>query len=112
MIKANNRKKSVKLSIDSTDNQKTIVEVEVDGKKDKLVKETNVWTSQVLLPSVEELLVRNKLSLADLTEICVKIGPGSFTGIRVGLSVANMLGRLLNIRVNGKKNHAILPVYD
>ncbi|MFH1536127.1 MAG: hypothetical protein ABIC96_03620 [Patescibacteria group bacterium] len=33
----------------------------------------------------------------------VETGPGSFTGLRVGVSVANALGFALNIPVNGKK---------
>ena len=36
-------------------------------------------------------------------EIEVDRGPGSYTGIRVGVSVANALGFALNIPVNGKK---------
>lgn len=106
------KKISVILMINTTDNKKTIVEIEVNSIRDKIVKETNIWTSQVLLPFVEELLVRNSLSLRDLTEIKVKKGPGSFTGIRVGLSVANTLSKLLDIPVNGKKNYTVLPVYN
>ena len=104
--------KSVILIIDSTDNQKTIVGIDINHKKDNIIKKTNVWTSQVLLPAIEELLVKNDLSLEDLTQIKVKRGPGSFTGIRVGLSVANALGKMLNIPVNGRKNNVVLPVYD
>ena len=41
-------------------------------------------------------------TIKDITEIEVNLGPGSFTGLRVGGSVANALGWLLGIPVNGK----------
>lgn len=112
MEKTKNQIKSVILSIDSTDNQKTIVGIDINHKKDNIIKKTSVWTSQVLLPAIEELLVKNNLSLGDLTQIKVKRGPGSFTGIRVGLSVANALGKLLDIPINGRKNKIVVPLYD
>ena len=43
------------------------------------------------------------MEFKDLKEVEVEIGPGSFTGLRVGVSVANALGYSLNIPVNGKK---------
>ena len=40
---------------------------------------------------VETVLNRNKLNVADLHYICINKGPGSFTGLRVGLSFAQGL---------------------
>ena len=42
-------------------------------------------TSAVLLPAVENLLAEAKITLSDLDCFGVTLGPGSFTGIRVGL---------------------------
>lgn len=47
--------------------------------------------SQRLLPSIEWLLERTELQVADVTTIGVAVGPGSFTGLRIGLSVAKAL---------------------
>lgn len=58
-------------------------------------------TSHGLLPLIEEALRENNLTCADISEISVHTGPGSFTGLRVGLAVANTLGMLLTIPVNG-----------
>ncbi|HLD24540.1 MAG TPA: tRNA (adenosine(37)-N6)-threonylcarbamoyltransferase complex dimerization subunit type 1 TsaB [Patescibacteria group bacterium] len=68
-------------------------------------------TSHDLLPLIEEALQENHISVTDLTEITVNEGPGSFTGLRVGIAVANALGLLLRIPVNGKKAIAT-PTYS
>lgn len=39
-----------------------------------------------LVPAIDRLLAANKLALPDLGGLAVSIGPGSFTGLRVGLA--------------------------
>ena len=46
--------------------------------------------SQLLLPTIDQLLGESGLSLTELNGLVVSIGPGSFTGLRVGL--ATLLG--------------------
>lgn len=47
--------------------------------------------SERLLPTVENLLAQTDMKLEDISEIAVSIGPGSFTGLRIGLSTAKGL---------------------
>ena len=47
--------------------------------------------SERLLPSVENLLAQTDMKLEDISGIAVSIGPGSFTGLRIGLSTAKGL---------------------
>lgn len=68
---------------------------------DKLSDE-NQYGSQVLLPLIEKLLKKNNLDYKDLEGIEVDEGPGSYTGLKVGASVAQALGWTLNIPVNGR----------
>lgn len=104
------KKKEVILHIDTRDNKKVNVSLAVNGKKiSKTVP--NSWTSQSLLPSIDKLLGENKIKPESLTEIRVNTGPGSYTGIRVGIAVANALAYLLKIPVNGEKNHVVSPIY-
>ena len=66
-------------------------------------EETGNKRSLRLLPLCTELLYEHRLSWADLTDICVVNKEGSITGLRVGFAVANALGFLLGIPVNGMK---------
>lgn len=97
----------MKLLIDTSDGKKTIV------KLDKMVLEKTAesYGSQQVLILIEEILKKNKKKLQDLTEIEVNLGPGSFTGLRIGVTVANTLGFVLDIPVNGKRQ-LILPKYE
>lgn len=47
--------------------------------------------SQLLLPWIEEILINADISLHDLDAIAIGVGPGAFTGIRLGLAVAQGL---------------------
>jgi len=60
-----------------------------------------VSDSRLLLADVDELLRRAGLLAADLTGVVVGTGPGSFTGMRIGLSVARGLGLALGLQVAG-----------
>jgi tRNA threonylcarbamoyladenosine biosynthesis protein TsaB len=44
-----------------------------------------------LLPTVQQLLTGLKRTLDDVTSVAVALGPGSFTGLRVGLATAKGL---------------------
>ncbi len=48
-------------------------------------------SSATLLPALETLLQQRDLSAQDLAAVAVSVGPGSFTGIRVGIATAGGL---------------------
>lgn len=101
------------LKIDSTNIEKIIVSLSSpDGKQ--IIKKTSSQKpgSQVLLPLIDELLKEKKIKLNKLTSIEVNQGPGSFTGTRVGVAIANALALALDIPVNGKKGKIVEPVYE
>jgi len=101
------------LYIDSTSNEKVVIELKVDQKKYKEEKKVYRDRSQVLLPMIENILKKHKLEPKDLSSIEVNAGPGSFTGIRIGISIANALSFSLNIPVNGKKlGEFAEPLYE
>ena len=52
-----------------------------------------------LLPMVDALLKKAGISVADLDLIAVSAGPGSFTGVRIGLGVAQGLGESAGVEV-------------
>lgn len=51
------------------------------------------------IPLVQELLSKNNLKPIDIDTIFVAVGPGSFTGIRVGLTFAKVMAWTLNKKV-------------
>ena len=57
--------------------------------------------AEALLPMVERVMVSGSLAYGDLSAIVVTLGPGSFTGVRVGISAAKALGVALDIPVYG-----------
>ncbi|MCQ2551405.1 MAG: tRNA (adenosine(37)-N6)-threonylcarbamoyltransferase complex dimerization subunit type 1 TsaB [Clostridia bacterium] len=50
-----------------------------------------------LMPIIDELLKEAKVEKKDLTAIACSVGPGSFTGIRIGVSTARALAQALDI---------------
>jgi tRNA threonylcarbamoyladenosine biosynthesis protein TsaB len=88
----------MKLFIDTTDREKIII-----GLDNQKLETTKVGKSQALLPFIVDELTKNGRKINDISEIEVATGPGSFTGLRVGISVANTLGWALNVPVNSKK---------
>ncbi|KKS13454.1 MAG: Universal bacterial protein YeaZ [Candidatus Daviesbacteria bacterium GW2011_GWB1_41_5] len=88
-------------AINTSDPKIVTVSLKEDKKILKSLSEENEYGSQVLLPLIMKLLPPRGWDVVD--EIEVDRGPGSYTGIRVGVSVANALGFALNIPVNGKK---------
>ena len=72
-------------------------------KIEKVLKWKSEKRSENLLLKIDKLLKENQLSIKDLKAIAVNRGPGSFTGLRVGISTANTLGYVLKIPVIGVK---------
>ena len=54
-----------------------------------------------LLPAIDKLLADAGVAKSDLTAVFVSLGPGMYTGLRVGISVAQGLARALSIPALG-----------
>lgn len=52
---------------------------------------------QYLMPMTQELLQKQGLQLGDMTAIAASQGPGSFTGIRIGVSSARALAQVMEL---------------
>lgn len=55
--------------------------------------------SLTILGKIEEILKRNKYKFDDLNGVVAFKGPGSFTGLRIGMTVANTLAYGLRIPI-------------
>lgn len=100
------------LILDTSDNKEITVGLKINNKKYIQTKKIISNKTQIILPTINKILKKYSLKPEDLSEIQVNAGPGSFTGLRVGLAIANTLSFTLKISVNGKKvGEIILPIY-
>lgn len=79
---------------------------------------------QNLMPQIDEVTKDNQLSINDIDAIAVSNGPGSFTGIRIGVSTARALSQILKIPCvqvsslealamrSGKEDVLVCPILD
>ncbi len=91
----------VVLAIDTAAPRLQLALLAGDGTVDSLVEDMAQGQAERIFPAIAELLARNRNAYADLGRIAVTTGPGSFTGLRIGLSAARGLGLSLDLPVIG-----------
>lgn len=70
-----------------------------DDKVFNKVLMANKSHSEIAIPTLQEVLNSAKLELKDIDEIIVVNGPGSFTGVRIGVTIAKTIAYSLNIKI-------------
>ena len=80
----------IALSID-TSGDRLAVTLTGDVKDEIYLGDAMLKHSVTLMPSIEQILTENGLTLNDIDVFAAVTGPGSFTGIRIGVSTANAL---------------------
>ena len=79
--------------------------------------------SEIAIPTLQELLEKCNVSLNEIDEIIVVNGPGSFTGVRIGVTIAKTISYSLNIKIktitsleaygiSTKKHYEIVTIND
>lgn len=70
---------------------------------DIILKQLNIDNakthSENLMPLLQQILADTKLKLADIDYLACDIGPGSFTGIRIGISSIKAISEITNIPI-------------
>ena len=57
--------------------------------------------AEALMPMIDGIMSLAHKKMSDVDAIAVTVGPGSFTGVRIGLAAARAFGLALNIPVYG-----------
>lgn len=75
------------------------------AEKDKLVAEWTVQRklthSEQLVPHLDSMMKEAGVAKKDITAIAISIGPGSFTGLRIGLATAKMAAYIWKVPLIG-----------
>jgi len=75
------------------EDEDVLIECTINGLKKK--------HSSILVPAIKELLKTIDLKMEEINGIAVSIGPGSFTGLRIGLGVAKGLSYACSLPLLG-----------
>lgn len=75
---------------------------------DKIELNNGLTHSETLMPILKQILEKNSLVLKDFDLIAIDIGPGSFTGIRIGVATAKAFSDSLTISCVGIDSLEIL----
>ncbi len=84
----NSKEKPIILGLDTSCNTGSLAITEGDRPIAELTLDIKGRGTESLVPSIDFLLAQNGYSKKDLDLVAVSIGPGSYTGLRVGLSTA------------------------
>lgn len=94
------------LAVDTSSKNCSVAIVEVDENKNynTIISENNDderTHSQKLMPMIDEMLKKSNLSLDDINLLACCLGPGSFTGIRIGIATIKAFADVKNIPTVG-----------
>ncbi len=86
------------LALETTDRVASVALLTETGCREKRI-ESPLRHEETVMPAVDELLVEAGLSPAELTALAVDVGPGSFTGVRIGVCHGNAMALALGLPV-------------
>ncbi|MET3927293.1 tRNA (adenosine(37)-N6)-threonylcarbamoyltransferase complex dimerization subunit type 1 TsaB [Devosia sp. 2618] len=92
---------TIALAIDTAAPRLQLALLLADGRVDTSIDEITTGHAELIFGRIADLLARNGMGYADLERIVTTTGPGSFTGLRIGLSAARGLGLARDIPVVG-----------
>ena len=86
------------LALETTDQVASVALLTETGCFEKRI-ESDQRHEETVMPAVDALLTEAKLSPQALTAIAVDVGPGSFTGVRIGVCHGNAMALALGLPV-------------
>ncbi len=84
----------------STYDKLVLIAILKDG---KLINKSEIESShnhsEVVMPTIKDIFIKSNIDVKDINEIIVVNGPGSFTGVRIGVTIAKSLAFVLNVKI-------------
>ena len=101
------------LLLDSSNTSLTVGLAKIDELIDSISYEAWQSQSEHMIPEINTILEKHSVTKDDIAGVVVAIGPGSYTGVRISLTIAKVIGVALGVDVypvsslqilkNGKK---------
>lgn len=99
------------LALDTTSERGSIALSESERVMEEIALHSTDGFAQVLFGEIENLLARNNLRIADIDGFASASGPGTFTGVRVGLTAVKGLAEAMSRKVVAVSNLKAMALF-
>lgn len=99
------------LALDTTSERGSIALSESERVMEEIALHSTDGFAQVLFSEIENLLARNNLRIADIDGFASASGPGTFTGVRVGLTAVKGLAEAMSRKVVAVSNLKAMALF-
>ena len=89
------------LAIDTATQVSSVAVASADKLSAELTMQARLTHSETLMPHIEQVLKMASVKKEELEGLAVSIGPGSFTGLRIGLAAAKAMAYALRLPIVG-----------
>lgn len=89
------------LAIDTSNKTMSVALADESGIIGEITSNAHQNHSIQLMPAIEKIMLDHGLKPSDLTKVVVARGPGSYTGVRIGVTVAKTLAWTLGLELVG-----------
>lgn len=89
------------LALDTSTLVSSVALATMDTLLAEITLQTKKTHSELLMPHIAKLIDMAEVAKSDIKAVAVSIGPGSFTGLRIGLSTAKTLAYAMSIPLVG-----------
>ena len=79
---------------------------------DKICYEAWQRQSEMMVTEVDNILKRNNIDKKDLDAVVVGVGPGSYTGVRIGVTIAKTIAYALKTKLFANSSLSLLKHKD
>lgn len=89
------------LALESTGPHASVALIDKNGNTEEILNPGTLNHLETMVPMVNNLITECNVKLSDIIAVAVSKGPGSFTGIRIGVTTARTLAQALGIETIG-----------